>query len=234
MRVLAVGCHPDDLEIGCGGTLNRYVVEGAEVHMCHVANGNLGHVEIMPAELRDIRTEEAERAGRTLGATRVHNLDVGDTYVHEYDEQVVDGLVEIIRSVDPDVIITHSDQDYMRDHIQVGNLTFNASFVASVVHRATLSPATGIAPIFSMDTLAGMGFEPTHYVDITTTIETKLAALACHESQIKWMAEHDHIDFLDFVRTCSKYRGYQSGVAYAEGFRPWLRWPRVSTRHLLP
>lgn len=233
MRVLAVGCHPDDLEIGCGGTLNKYAVGGAEVHMCHVANGNLGHAVIMPPELRDIRTAEAEAAGRMLGAHRVYNLDVGDTYVNEHDEAVVDALTEVMRIVDPDVIITHSERDYMRDHVEVGNMTFNASFVASVVHRAT-GPATGIAPVFAMDTLAGMSFEPTHYVDITDTIETKLAALACHESQITWMAEHDGIDFLDFVRTCSKYRGFQSGVAYAEGFRPWLRWPRVSTRHLLP
>lgn len=202
--------------------------------MVHVANGDLGHAVIMPPELREIRTAEAEKAGRVLGATRVYNLDVGDTYVFEFDETVVDALAEIMRSVAPDVIITHSEQDYMRDHVQVGNLAFNASFVASVVHRATQSPASGIAPVFSMDTLAGMSFEPTHYVDVSATIETKLEALACHESQIRWMAEHDHIDFLDFVRTCSKYRGYQAGVAYAEGFRPWLRWPRVSTRHLLP
>lgn len=45
MKVLAIGCHPDDLEIACGGTLRKYVEEGADVYMCHVANGNMGHVE---------------------------------------------------------------------------------------------------------------------------------------------------------------------------------------------
>ena len=48
MIVLAVGCHPDDLEIACAGTLRKYVEQGAEVHMCHVANGNQGHVIIAP------------------------------------------------------------------------------------------------------------------------------------------------------------------------------------------
>ena len=56
MKVLAIGCHPDDLEIACGGTLRKYVEEGADVYMCHVANGNMGHVEILPEPLREIRT----------------------------------------------------------------------------------------------------------------------------------------------------------------------------------
>ena len=56
MKVLAVGCHPDDLEIACSGTLRKYVEQGAEVYMCHVANGCLGHVVIEPDELRVIRT----------------------------------------------------------------------------------------------------------------------------------------------------------------------------------
>ncbi|MEG1814130.1 MAG: PIG-L family deacetylase, partial [Clostridia bacterium] len=60
MRILAVGCHPDDLEIGCYGTLARYVKMGHEVAVCHVANGNLGHMEIAPAPLREMRFQEAE------------------------------------------------------------------------------------------------------------------------------------------------------------------------------
>ena len=72
----------------------------------------------------------------------------------------------------------------------------------------TKSEAYGnIVPIFYMDTLAGVGFLPTEYVDISDTIEIKLKALSQHRSQIDWMLEHDKIDFLDFVRTCSKFRG---------------------------
>ena len=76
-------------------------------------------------------------------------------------------------------------------------------------------------PTFFMDSLAGVDFNPTHYVDITGQIEMKLKALEMHESQIKWMLDHDGIDFVDMIRTCSRYRGYQCGVAYAEGFRPY-------------
>jgi LmbE family N-acetylglucosaminyl deacetylase len=85
-----------------------------------------------------------------------------------------------------------------------------------------------------MDTLAGVNFQPSHYVDISKQIDVKLQALECHESQLKWMREHDNIDFADMVRTCSKYRGYQCGVAYAEGFKSYNVYPRYSTKRLLP
>ena len=78
MNILAVGCHPDDLEINCGGTLARYAQEGHAVTMLHIANGNMGHVVIMPDELRAIRGEEAQRAGEILGAKEVISLDVPD------------------------------------------------------------------------------------------------------------------------------------------------------------
>ena len=68
MNVLAIGCHPDDLEIGCYGTLAKYVKLGHNVSVCHVANGNLGHVEIMQDELRAIRFQEAENAAKVIGA----------------------------------------------------------------------------------------------------------------------------------------------------------------------
>ena len=65
-------------------------------------------------------------------------------------------------------------------------------------------------------------------------METKLEALSCHKSQLEWMLEHDGIDFLDFLRTCSKVRGYQCGVKYAEGFRLCRNYLRMVPRRLLP
>lgn len=235
MNILAVGCHPDDLEIGCGGTLAKYAKQGHNVYMCHVANGNMGHAVIMPDELRQIRTKEAENAGKKIGALEVINLDVGDLKVNSYNESVVMDLIEVIRRVNPDVIITHGPDDYMKDHVEVGKMVFDASFSATIPHTETNSPnITATVPIYYMDTLAGVSFLPEEYVDITDTIEIKLDALNCHESQIKWMLEHDNIDFIDFVRTCSKYRGLQCGVKYAEGFRRCVAWGRLTTKRLLP
>lgn len=235
MKVLAIGCHPDDLEIGCGGTLNKYAKSGADVYMCHIANGNLGHVEIMQNELAKIRTKEAEEAGKVLGAKEVFNLDVHDTYVNRYDNEVIDALAEVIRYTKPDVIIAHNETDYMKDHQEASALAFDASFISGVVHRITKTSFYGnVIPMYFMDTLAGVNFNPTHYVDVSDCIEEKLSAVACHQSQIKWMMEHDQIDFLDMVKTCSRFRGYQSGVKFAEGFRPCMVYPRMDARNLLP
>ncbi|MCL2546434.1 MAG: PIG-L family deacetylase [Oscillospiraceae bacterium] len=234
MNILAIGCHPDDLEVGCGGTIARYAREGHKVFMCHVANGNMGHKVIMPEELAAMRKKEAQESAKMLGAEAIA-LDVGDLLVNNFNEDDVRKLVQVIRYAKPDLIITHDPDDYMRDHIQTSEMAFNASFAATIAHYHTQHGCLdAVPPIIYMDTLAGMGFIPTEYVDITDAIELKLQALQCHDTQIRWLRDHDGIDFLDFVRTCSKYRGLQSGVAYAEGFRPCTRWPRMAAKRLLP
>lgn len=239
MKVLAVGCHPDDLEIACGGTLRKYVSSGAEVYMCHVANGSQGHALIKPDVLKILRARESENAGAIIGVKHVFNLDVNDMEVNRFDQQAVDAFAEVVRYVRPDVIITHNEQDYMQDHIETSRIVMNGSFASTLAHKATEKPGLSQAypefvPVFFMDTLGGVDFIPTHYVDITEQIDVKLRALACHETQVKWMMDHDHIDFLKMVKTCSEYRGYQCGVTFAEGFRPSTVYPRMTTKHLLP
>mgnify|MGYP001213505916 FL=1 len=235
MNVLAIGCHPDDLEIGCGGTLAKFAAQGHRVTMVHVANGDKGHKEIGPEELARIRAGEAAAAGKLIGA-EVIGLGVPDLAVRSDNADLIDALAEVIRRVQPDLIITHPPEDYMKDHMEVSRAVFDASFAATVPHyHPSSGPAHGKeVPLFYMDTLAGVNFIPTIYVDITDHIETKLRMLACHESQIKWMKEHDGIDFVDFVRTCSKFRGLQCGKPYAEGFTQCLAWPRLTTERLLP
>lgn len=234
MNVLAVGCHPDDIEIGCGGTLIKYAKRGDNVTVCHMTNGNMGHVRIMPDELAVIRTAEAQQGCTMLGASQVISMDVADLKVDSYDQGIVYALTEVIRTAKPDVIITHSPNDYMKDHVETSKLVFDASFSATIPHFTSVPHINNFAPIFYMDTLAGVDFQPEQYVDITEEIELKLQALDCHESQVKWMRDHDGIDFLDMIRTCSKYRGYQCGAGYAEGFILCKAYPRMTHKPMLP
>ena len=85
-----------------------------------------------------------------------------------------------------------------------------------------------------LDTLCGVNFVPDEFVDITDEIDLKIRMLECHHSQLDWMREHDHIDFADMVRTCSKYRGYQCGAEYAEGFKMCKAYLKGTTKRLLP
>ena len=232
MNVLAIGCHPDDMEISCSGTLAKCVKRGDKVTVCHVANGNLGHEIIKPDDLRVMRREEARRAGKLAGI-EVVTLDIGDLLPNAANIEHRDMVVELIRSVQPDFIITHSPTDYMPDHREVSKLVFDASFAASVPQYGKGSKAA-VTPIYYMDNLAGLNFNPTEYVDITDEIDLKIDMLECHESQLKWMRDHDHIDFAEFVRSCSRFRGLQCGVQYAEAFSQEMVWPKVTTRRLLP
>ena len=235
MNILVVGCHPDDLEIGCGGTIARYVKEGHSVFLCHVANGNMGHTEIMPQELRGIRLAEAREAGKALGALDLATLDLGDLEVRADNPDSIRKMVDVIRHAQPDVIITHSPNDYMTDHNEVSKLVFDASFTASIPHYTSqIDGVAKITPLYYMDTLAGINFQPSDYVDISTTIETKLTALACHRSQVRWLQEHDGIDFIEFARSVSRFRGLQCNATYAEGFRKCPTWPRLTAGRLLP
>lgn len=232
MNVLAIGCHPDDIEISCCGTLAKCVKRGDKVTVCHVANGNMGHEIISPEELRVIRINEAKKAG-ALAGIEVVTLDIGDLLPNGCDTKQRDMVVALIKEVQPDFIITHSPTDYMPDHREVSKLVFDASFAASVPHYGANGKAK-VVPVFYMDNLAGMNFNPTEYVDITDEIDLKIEMLECHESQLKWMRDHDHIDFADFVRTCSKFRGLQCGVPYAEAFSQEMVWPKVVAKRLLP
>lgn len=235
MNVLAIGCHPDDLEIGCYGTLAKYIKQGNDVAVCNVANGNLGHAEIMPDELRNIRLSEAKAAAKLIGATH-YTVDIGDLNVSAENNELISRLAKVIREVQPDMIITHYERDYMNDHMQTYFSVFRATFAASCNHYdLNAHPASApITPLYHMDTLTGVDFLPTEYVDISDVIEQKMEALSYHQSQIKWMKEHDGIDFLDMVRTCSKARGYQCGTVYAEGFRMNRNYLRMVPKRMLP
>ena len=134
MKVLAVSCHPDDIEISAGGTLLRYDARGDEVTICHLANGDKGDLITPSSELRLIRNAEAQKGGARLGAKKVVSLDVGDLMVDSRDQEVLLKLIRVIRDANPDVIITHSPADYMKDHIEVSNMVFDASFSATIPH----------------------------------------------------------------------------------------------------
>ena len=234
MNVLAIGCHPDDIEVACAGTLAKYKKQGHEVIMCHVTNGNMGHKVIMPDELREVRLHESKNSGTVIGC-EVVTCDIGDLLVYAENKEQRDKVINIIRYAKPDVIITHSPNDYMPDHVAVSKLVFDASFTATLPHYETNHPFhEKITPIYYMDTLAGVNFMPTEYVDISDEIDIKLEMLECHESQMKWMRDHDNIDFAEFVKTCARFRGLQSGVQYAEAFTQCYAWPKISTKRMLP
>jgi LmbE family N-acetylglucosaminyl deacetylase len=234
VRVLAVGAHPDDLEILCGGTLARYVREGHEVVMCNATKGDRGSYEHTSEEIGRIRSGEAKRAAEICGAGHV-TLGLSDGEVNAGDMAQRLAVVDLVREARPDVIITHSQGDYMVDHNEISRLVFDASFLASIPLLETSQPHHGVVPpIYLMETVAGVGFTPTEFVDVTETIDVKIAMLEAHQSQLTWLRDHDGADIVENMRVATAYRGFQCGVQYAEGFTPCKAWLRGTTKRLLP
>ncbi len=234
MRVLAVGAHPDDLEILCGGTLARFVQEGHEVVMCHATRGDRGSFVHSSEEIDRIRGAEARNAAAICGAEYA-TLGFSDGEINTVDRSQQRAVVDLVRDARPDLILTHSQGDYMGDHNEIAKLVFECSFYATLPLYETGKPHhSSVTPIYHIEMIMGLGFQATEFVDITTTIETKVAMLEAHESQLTWLRDHDGVDIVAQMRTTSRFRGQQCGVAYAEGFVPCLTWLRGTTRRLLP
>lgn len=233
MNVLAVGAHPDDLEILCGGTLARCAARGDSVTMLIVTDGSAGHAEIPPDELARIREREARAAAAVIGADLLW-LGLPDEFVFN-DEPTRRLLLDAIRSARPDLILTHYPDDYHPDHRAVSRAVFDASFIMGLPNVRTPHPACpGVPALYYFDTLAGHGFLPHEYVDVGEVWPQKVEMLSQHRSQVDWLRYHDGIDIFAFMETVARFRGLQCGTAFAEAFRRADAWPRVKPCRLLP
>jgi LmbE family N-acetylglucosaminyl deacetylase len=234
MRVLAIGAHPDDLETLCGGTLARFAREGHEVVMCHAANGGKGSYVRTSEEISRIRIGEARRAAEICGAEHV-TLGLPDGEVLAADPVQRSLFVDLIRDARPDLIITHTPEDYHPDHNETSRLVFDTSFLATVPLVVGTKPChSKVTPIYFMEPASGLGFVPTEFVDVTGVIDIKEAMVRAHESQVTWLREHAGGDLVGDMKTISAFRGQQCGVSYAEGFAPCLTALRCTTYRLLP
>lgn len=230
LRILAVGAHPDDIEISCGGTLARYALAGHHVMMCYATNGDKGHLRIPPAELAVIREQEARRAAAVIGA-EVFWMGFPDGELF-YDRQTREAFIDMWRQARPDIVFTHWPEAYHPDHIAAGQLAVGANYIATVPHiRTAHPPCDRPARIYYMDVAHDVRVEAAEYVDVTEVYDLKRQMLAAHESQIEWLREHDGVDVLARMEARDRALGQQCGVEFAERFVP--RGFR-STARLLP
>jgi N-acetylglucosamine malate deacetylase 1 len=235
MNVLAVGANPDDVEFLCSGTLARYAKRGDAVSICFITNGDKGSTTIPPKEMAAIRQKEAEASARILGAA-LYPLGLSDGEAVP-SVALRERIEKVIRETNADIILTHAPTDYMSDHTCASQLVVDASFWAGASPKSDPSgkvPYGKQPTVYFMDTVCGLRFQPEEYVDITDVMDIKIEMLSQHKSQVDFMKKRDGFDFLDFMITAARYRGYQCGVRYAEGFIQHRRYPTVPTKRQLP
>lgn len=223
MNILAIGAHPDDIETSCGGTLAKYVKMGHKVFTATATNGNIGSSTLSMEEIAAIRKEEARRAAAHIGAEYIC-LDYDDEMFFE-DKAARYAFIDLVRYCKADIILTHNPEDYNPDHELTSKIINDIAVMIPIEKIKTKSPAYDKIPIIAyFEPVNGLGFVPTEYVDITDTMEIKMAMCREHKSQVSWMQDNykDTMadkDFFEDYYTIARYRGIQCGVQYAEGFR---------------
>jgi LmbE family N-acetylglucosaminyl deacetylase len=233
MKILAIGAHPDDLELLCGGTLALYSKMGHEVFMCHVCDGNKGSLVYSSEELVKIRRNEAIESAKLIGAKSIWGGMSDGEVILDLDSRVK--VIDILRQANPDVVITHHPNDYHSDHINVSRLVFEATYLSSLKLWETNYPCSDKIPIlYYMDTLAGVNFIPVEYVDISKTIDVKVEMMLKMKSQLGWLKEMHNTDAEEFIKTIARFRGFQAGVPFAEAFVQQKMYPFGITKRILP
>lgn len=227
-RALAIYAHPDDPEVASSATLAGWAAAGCEVSVISAARGEKG-AGGSGEELAARRAAEARAAAELVGAARWECLGLDDGEIDNTTE-LRGRLVEAIRRLTPDVVVTSDPtavffgSNYInhRDHREIGWAVLDA--VSPAAANASYFPDAGpphrVAEVWLSGTL-----EPDHWVDIAATIEVKVAALACHGSQLI-----DVLDGLDgltgadelvagVVRSRAAADGAAGGIGLAESYR---------------
>lgn len=223
MNILAIGAHPDDVDLLAGGTLARYAAAGHHVTIAVATNGNVGSPTLSAEEIATIRHSEAQAACEVIGADLIW-MDFDDEWLFDNRESRT-AFIDAYRASRPDIVLVHHAADYHPDHRIAGQIAQDARIPATVRLVRTSLPHIDRAPalyamdIVGADTVPGLApGNPSHYVDITPVLDTRLAMSACHASQIEWVEASLGRDFVADSLAQNAFRGAEIGVAYAEAF----------------
>jgi LmbE family N-acetylglucosaminyl deacetylase len=204
MNVLAIGAHPDDIELGCGATLLRHVAAGDRVMMLVMTQGERG------PQLVDTRTSEQEQAARVIGASVLWG-GLPDCEIRQEVETVA--LIDrVVRDAKAEVLYTHAPRDSHQDHV--------------VTSACSNSAARRLSKVLYYQSPSTTHFDPSVFVEVSSTLERKLEAIRCHLSQVM----HCELVDIDAIEAQARYWGFRARERRAEAFEaPRFLW-EIPTR----
>jgi LmbE family N-acetylglucosaminyl deacetylase len=236
LNVVAVGAHQDDVELNCLGTLLLCRARGDSVTIVTTTNGERGSSVDPGVPLEQVsstRDREARAVADELGPGYAC-LGYPDQYLRDTDEART-RLCDVIRAAVADLVLAPPPADYHSDHTITSRLASDSCLLASVASVPTAAPALERTPaLWFVEPVAGMGFEPAHYVDVSGVFAEKLRLIELHASQVSNMRAWAGFGLTRYAETINGFRGIQCGVRYAEAFRPCLSWPRARAGNPLP
>lgn len=195
MGILAIGAHPDDIEIGCGGTLHKFAEAGHGIYLMVMTMGDKG------GDVSKRKEEQMKSAG-ILGAAEVFFQGYEDTNL-PMDKGTIDSIERVIHKILPQYIFVNYKEDTHQDH--------------RALAKATISATRNIRNVLFYEVPTTNAFTPNVFVDITSVMEKKVESLEAHSSQImKTNVEGSSI--MDIALSAARFRGVQGRVKFAEGF----------------
>jgi N-acetylglucosamine malate deacetylase 1 len=224
--VLAAAAHPDDIEFLFAGTLLLLKEAGCEIHMWNLADGSLGSITSVPEETTRIRWDESQASAREAGA-KAHPSLFGDMAVF-YDADSLARTAAVVRSIRPQIILTHSLNDYMEDHQNTARLVVSSAFGRGMPYFRTkpvVPPYSNEirvyhAPPHGLRDGMGVPFSPDFLIDIDSVVERKRRMLACHRSQAAWLEVSQKMDsYLAEMEIMCGTLAAGTELAFTEGWR---------------
>lgn len=221
LDILAIGVHPDDVELSCSGVILKHVAAGKKVGILDLTLGELG----TRGNAR-LRTKEAMQAAKVLGVEFREQLNMKDGFFVN-DEKHQLQIIEKIRKYQPEVVLCNAVSDRHPDHGRAAKLVADSCFYSGLVKIETKLDGKKQKvwrPKAVFHYIQDNFTEPDFVIDVTAQMNKKMAAIKCFSSQFYDPRSKEPEtpisgkDFLDFVKAKSSILGRSIGVKYAEGF----------------
>lgn len=221
LDILAFGVHPDDVELGCSGSILVSIAEGKKVGIVDLTRGELGTRG--NAETRDI---EAANAAKLLGVAVRENLGMADGFFQN-DETNKRKIIQVIRKYQPEFIFCNAPDDRHPDHGRSAKLVADAAFLSGL--RKIITEHDGKyqeawRPSYVFHYIQDRFIQPSFVIDISAHIEKKMEAILCYTTQFhnpdlnEPQTYISSAQFLETVKARAMMLGKRIGVEYAEGF----------------
>ncbi|MEO8710632.1 MAG: bacillithiol biosynthesis deacetylase BshB1 [Parafilimonas sp.] len=219
--ILAFGVHPDDVELGCSGTLVAAIAQGKKVAVIDLTRGELG-----TRGTAQTRHTEAANAAKIMGVHARENLEMADGFF-EVDEINIRKVITAIRKYQPEIVLCNAPEDRHPDHGRSSKLVSDAAFLSGLRKIETTDNNEAQKewrPSYVFHYIQDRYLKPDFLFDISDQYEQKIKAVLCYTTQFNTTDNSEpqtyisNPDFLDVIKSRALMFGKRIGVKYAEGY----------------
>lgn len=221
LDILAFGVHPDDVELGCSGSIIAAISQGKNVGIIDLTQGELG-----TRGTKETRYEEAANAAKIIGVSVRENLKMADGFFKN-DETHQRLVIAAIRKYQPEIILCNAPEDRHPDHGRSAKLVSDAAFLSGlrkIITEHDGTPQAAWRPKYIFHYIQDRFIQPSFVIDISAHHQKKIEAILCYKTQFNSTSNDEpqtyisSPQFLETVKARAMMLGKRIGVKYAEGF----------------